>query len=91
MVGLTGFVFEGVAISLAMYLKEAIRHPDGEKPKMFLGKPFVNIQDFQFPKYTNSSIPTSFYSPSDFGVKLSIKHQAGQLAWSHLRRKLPSA
>lgn len=35
-VGLTGFVFEGVAISLAMYLKEAIRHPDGEKPKMLI-------------------------------------------------------
>lgn len=33
-VGLTGFVFEGVAISLALYLKEAIQHPDGERPKM---------------------------------------------------------
>ena len=36
-VGLTGFVFEGVAISLATYLKEAVRHPDGVKPKMRRG------------------------------------------------------
>ncbi|CAL1171232.1 unnamed protein product [Cladocopium goreaui] len=35
-VGLTGFVFEGVAISLALYLKETIRHPDGEKPKRLI-------------------------------------------------------
>ena len=35
-VGLTGFVFEGVAISLALYLKEAIQHPDGERPKMLI-------------------------------------------------------